>query len=363
MHCLQPHEPLATSRLLLRPITPADGLTLFEYMKTDWYGLALTGVPVTITEHGVELPWTAEQVERAYTQFSADEQRAMFAVVLPALPEHSSASARANQNPIGENAAGTVIGEVVLNEYDDEHHSCNLRAYIAPKWRARGYGREALEALISYGFERGLSAITLEVYDHNSTARQLYDKLGFLPVGYESHAVEIAGISYGATTMQLTREDYHADTRALEEEQVSCGNLELCCHLAHSYAQAPTEQIHLMLREFNRQHFETLDGQELAVWLTDQGKLVGGVYGEVFGHWLEVEYLVVAPGYRKKGLGSLLLARIEQAGLKAGAKQVLLNTFGFQGKLFYPRFGYHEIGRIEGYPLTGTQHWFVKRLN
>lgn len=131
MHCLQPHEPLATSRLLLRPITPADGLMLFEYMKTDWYGLALTGVAVTITEHGVELPWTAEQVERAYTQFSADEQRAMFAVVLPALP-------------------GTVIGEVVLNEYDDEHHSCNLRAYIAPKWRARGYGREALETLMRF---------------------------------------------------------------------------------------------------------------------------------------------------------------------------------------------------------------------
>lgn len=87
------------------------------------------------------------------------------------------------------------------------------------------------------------------------------------------------------------------------------------------------------------------------------------MYGEVFGQWLEVEYLVVAAPYRHQGWGSLLLKRLEKAGQQAGARQVLLNTFGFQGKLFYPRFGYHEIGRIENYPVTGSQHWFVKRLN
>ena len=341
MRILHPRQPLTTSRLVLRPITVADGLTLYEYMKTDWYGLLLTGVPVNITDHGVQLPWSGDEVKQAYQGFAADEQRAMFAIVL-----HD-----------------VVIGEVVLNDYDAESNSCNLRAYIAPQWRAQGYGREALSALIAYGFERGLSLISLEVYDHNPTARKLYDQLGFLPVGYESEAFEFAGLTYGSTSMQLTRADFLAQRTAVEEESVRSGNLELSCHLAHSYAQAPTEHIHLVLRDFNRDHFETKESHELAVWLTDQGKLVGGVYGEVFGQWLEVEYLVVAADYRKQGWGSLLLKRMEKAGQQAGARHVLLNTFGFQGKLFYPRFGYHEIGRIENYPLTGSQHWFVKRLN
>ena len=75
---------------------------------------------------------------------------------------------------------------------------------------------------------------------------------------------------------------------------------------------------------------------------------------------LEIEVLAVAPGHRGRGVGSDLLSRIEQAGREHGCRYALLNTFDFQGRDFHPKYGYRQIGEIQGYPLTGSQHWFVK---
>lgn len=136
---------------------------------------------------------------------------------------------------------------------------------------------------------------------------------------------------------------------------------------AFEYAMEPDEavksSIHEILRAYNREHFEILDEREIAITAKDDdGAVIGGVYGTMFGQWLEIEVLAVAPGHRGQGVGSDLLARIEQAGCEHGCRYALLNTFDFQGRDFYPKYGYRQIGEIQGYPLTGSQHWFVKDL-
>ena len=69
---------------------------------------------------------------------------------------------------------------------------------------------------------------------------------------------------------------------------------------AFEYAMEPDEavksSIHEILRAYNREHFEILDEREIAITAKDDdGAVVGGVYGTMFGQWLEIEVLAGAP--------------------------------------------------------------------
>ena len=57
---------------------------------------------------------------------------------------------------------------------------------------------------------------------------------------------------------------------------------------AFEYAMEPDEavksSIHEILRAYNREHFEILDEREIAITAKDDdGAVVGGVYGTMFG--------------------------------------------------------------------------------
>ncbi|MEJ5920893.1 GNAT family N-acetyltransferase [Bifidobacterium thermophilum] len=92
------------------------------------------------------------------------------------------------------------------------------------------------------------------------------------------------------------------------------------------------------------------------------GRIIGGIYGTMFGQWLEIDALAIDPAHRRQHLGEQLLKQAEDTARAHGCRHCLLYTFGFQGKDYYPRFGYREVFHIEGYPITGTEHWFVKDL-
>ena len=85
---------------------------------------------------------------------------------------------------VEERATGEWVGEVVLNEWDPYHGTCNFRTMFGPRGRDRGLGNEAARLLISYGFEQlGLHRIELEVYSFNPRARRAYEKAGFVAEG------------------------------------------------------------------------------------------------------------------------------------------------------------------------------------
>jgi hypothetical protein len=76
------------------------------------------------------------------------------------------------------------VGEVVLNEWNENNQSCNFRTVLGPAGRNRGLGTEATRLIIGYGFERlGLHRISLEVYSFNPRARRVYEKVGFVAEG------------------------------------------------------------------------------------------------------------------------------------------------------------------------------------
>ena len=118
-----------------------------------------------------------------------------------------------------------------------------------------------------------------------------------------------------------------------------------------------------LLRKYNRQNFETLEHSEFAIYIRDEDdNIVGGISGEIFGNWVDIEYLVIHENLRGQGLGKALLEKVESMAIEHRCRYLFLNTFGFQGKDFYPKFGFKEVYVKRDYPLTGTDHFFVKEL-
>ncbi|WP_159650067.1 GNAT family N-acetyltransferase [Erysipelothrix aquatica] len=119
-----------------------------------------------------------------------------------------------------------------------------------------------------------------------------------------------------------------------------------------------------LLRKYNRQNFETLEHSEFAIYIRDEDEnIVGGISGEIFGNWVDVKYLVIHEDLRGQGLGKALLEKVENMAIEHRCRYIFLNTFGFQGKDFYPKFGFREVYVKQDYPLTGTHHFFVKELS
>jgi len=78
------------------------------------------------------------------------------------------------------------------------------------------------------------------------------------------------------------------------------------------------------------------------------GKVQGGARGQTYWSWCTIDVLAVAQAYRHQGVGSRLLARVEEIARRRGCVGIRLDTTSFQAPDFYRRHEYIEYGRIEG---------------
>jgi len=119
-----------------------------------------------------------------------------------------------------------------------------------------------------------------------------------------------------------------------------------------------------MIRKYNKQNFETANQTDFAIYIKDDSEnVMGGISGKIFGNWMDIDYLVIHESFRKNGLGRDLLKKAEDLAIRSNCKNIFLYTFDFQGKDFYPKFGFKEVYVKRQYPLTGTEHFFVKKLS
>ena len=101
-------------------------------------------------------------------------------------------------------SSGELLGEVVLNEIDDDNRCGNLRIGLRSSFFGQGYGPEAMRLVIVYGFEvLGLHRIELEVFAFNDRAIRAYEKLGFRREGVRREALFQDGRYHNAITMAL----------------------------------------------------------------------------------------------------------------------------------------------------------------
>lgn len=128
------------------------------------------------------------------------------------------------------------------------------------------------------------------------------------------------------------------------------------------------------LVDFNRARSSVVDerfrpgnlkSEPVQVFAVDEaGRLVGGCAGRVerVWYWLTVDTMWVDPGLRGQGVGSALLAAIEDEGRRRGCRWSDLNTFDFQAPGFYLKAGYVEYGVKRDYPPGHSNHLLRKDL-
>ena len=104
----------------------------------------------------------------------------------------------------------TLVGEAVVNLYDEKNHSMNFRILIGPRGRNRGLGTEATQLIIDYIFTNNttLNELTLGVFDFNPRAKHVYEKIGFVVESIDEKDFEFEGEWIDSINMKLTREEW-----------------------------------------------------------------------------------------------------------------------------------------------------------
>ncbi len=94
----------------------------------------------------------------------------------------------------------------------------------------------------------------------------------------------------------------------------------------------------------------------------DDGSIVGGAIGQVWGTCAELGQLWVAEDARRAGLGSRLLSAFEAEVAARGCIVCVLDTFSFQNLRFYLDRGYATACRFDGFPDDNSYYVMSKQL-
>ena len=153
-------QPLTTRRLQLVPLGP-------EHLDQVWQGLH---DPETLRLTGTRGEFERAAVQTHLGSIGARADRADWALVL--------------------RDGGDYVGEVVLNELDDENASMNFRIALVPGRPGHGYGTEAARAVLDHAFDTmGVHRVYLDVFSFNPRAARSYEKVGFQVEGRQRHTL------------------------------------------------------------------------------------------------------------------------------------------------------------------------------
>lgn len=173
--------------MTLRPVNPGDLPSLQEILR-DPELLRFTGSVSSTAEADNGTPDPAGLHEWYSTRNDQDDRLDLMVV---------------------DNASGTVVGEVVLNEWDPHSSTCHYRVLIGPRGRDRGLGTEATRLLVDYAFTHlPLHRIDLEVYGFNPRAQRAYEKAGFVVEGRRREALAFDDQRVDTIIMGLLRSEW-----------------------------------------------------------------------------------------------------------------------------------------------------------
>lgn len=104
------------------------------------------------------------------------------------------------------------------------------------------------------------------------------------------------------------------------------------------------------------------NARPLACFVRVDGAIVAGGSGRTEFARLFVHYLWVDQRHRGGGLGSAVLARLEDAARERDCDDALLETLNDRVAALYERLGYRAIATIPAFVGPFTRHILVKRL-
>lgn len=161
---------IKTERLLLRPLRAADAADLFEVFRDPRAMKYWSSLPFTdLAQMQTFIRETIEADPRRTADFAIEYKgRAIGKAGFWTIPE---------------------IGYILHPDH----------------WR-KGFGAEALQAVIAYGFEDlGLDHITADVDPDNLASAQLLTRLGFRETGRARNTIEIGGTWFHSVYFRLDK--------------------------------------------------------------------------------------------------------------------------------------------------------------
>ena len=142
--------------VVLRAMEPSDGAVLLELINDPKTERMLGGSSFPVSEIG-QTKWIAEQTERK------DVLRCIVA------DRHTPEKA---------------IGTVILSDIDYKNGVAQVHIKLAAIGRGKGYGSDALKALVDYAFRQlRLNCIYAQVLSYNELSQRLFNRCGFKKEG------------------------------------------------------------------------------------------------------------------------------------------------------------------------------------
>lgn len=132
-----------------------------------------------------------EEIVREFIEYENDETKLQFTIIY-----------RENAKP---------IGRIYISRLDNNLKSLDItRIYIGEEeYLGKGCGKEAMEILLRYCFEDlKMERVTLDTFEENKRASNLYKSLGFVDEGTLRHGTKKGGKFYNLNLKSMLSEEY-----------------------------------------------------------------------------------------------------------------------------------------------------------
>jgi len=104
---------------------------------------------------------------------------------------------------------GTIIGTIGIQEWSIEHKRANISYALFPENWGKGYASEAIDKVISYGFqELGLERIGAVVFIENEASNNLLTKIGFQKEGVLKNYMYQNSVAHDTNIYSLLKNNY-----------------------------------------------------------------------------------------------------------------------------------------------------------
>ncbi len=123
------------------------------------------------------------------------------------------------------------------------------------------------------------------------------------------------------------------------------------------------QEIENNLEEYDLKHISFKMEGSIQIGARIGEKLVGGINACMTAfRILYVSTLYVEEAYRNQGIGRLLVKELENRAQQLGANMIRLDTFDWQGKEFYEKLGYEQVGHYRNDIDGFSEYFFLKRI-
>ena len=223
--------------------------------------------------------------------------------------------------------------------------------WVSAPMRGRGYARELMARAHQYALEKGCTHSHLRTGSYE--ARPLYEKAGYSVYAELKDHPTAPHARYFLSKRLEPRdgEPLHVRDWAITKDPYpSNDTVQVVRQGISSHAQAAIGLPETEWRPLN-------------VFLRDEeGEVLGGVLGNLWGDWMYASYVWVDRSLRGHGHASKLMLAAEEYASALGCSSAFLDTFSFQARPLYEKLGYELFGVEEDHPKGHRHYLLTKRL-